>query len=120
MREQRVERVAHGGTGGLEHDDLFAAELAQDLSARTTREAGRGVGTYDGGEPYLAVLGYGVGDHTEDGIALGADRKPVGSVLDVAAGVHDTAFRQNRGSYTEAAVWRVGLLRSCAGGFDDV
>ena len=104
---------------GVEHDDLFAAELVQDLSAGTAREAGGGVGAYDGDESYLAVVRV-RGDHPGGGVALGADREPVGGVLDVATGVDGTAPGQDRSADPEVAVWGVGFERGRARGLDNV
>jgi hypothetical protein len=104
---------------GPEHDDLFATELVQDLPASATREAGYGIGADDGDELYLAVVHVG-GDHPGDSVALGADREPVGGILDVAARVDIATPGQDRSTDPKVAVRSIGFERGHARSFDNI
>ena len=104
---------------GPEYDDLFAAELVQDLPAGPAGEAGGSVGAYDGDEPYLAVVHVG-GDHPSDSVALGADREPVGGILDVAARVDIATPGQDRSTDPTVAVRSIGFERGHARSLDNI
>ena len=108
MWKQRIERVVPDVAGTVEHGDLFAAELPQDLTARPARKAGRRIRAHDDGEPYPALIRIGVGNHPSYGITLGAHAEPVGGILDVAANMQGASTGQDCGPDPEAAVRRVG------------
>jgi hypothetical protein len=120
VREYLGERVAPGVARAVEHDNLLATELAQDLPARPTWEAGRHIGAHNCDEPYLAAFRvcY-IGNHPGDGVAFGANRQPIRSVLYVAADVYGAAFSQDRGADAEVAVWRIGFERGHKRGFNN-
>ncbi|MDX6379968.1 MAG: hypothetical protein QOI57_992 [Rubrobacteraceae bacterium] len=109
-----MERVVPEITAGVEYDNFFTAELVQNLPARPAREAGCDFGAHNDDETYTAVVRIGVGDHPGNSVALGTDREPVGSVLDVATGIEDAASGQNRGTNPEVAIRSVGFGRDRA------
>src|ERR1039458_9880135 len=105
--------------GGIEHRRLRIGKLQDGLAAGSARHRGRAVQVYDGD----GATANGPPVHrTRRGNRrlLGAAGQPVRGVLHVGAG-DDRAFltivrvQQNRRPHAEAAVRRVGVLRSLGG-----
>ena len=91
-----------GGRGGGELGDGLAAGSA-GLAGGVAKDMDGDGGDADGG----AVEGDGGGD----GILLSAGGEAVGGVFDVAADDGFAGFQPNGGTYVEAAVGGVGLMR---------
>ena len=94
-----------------------AAELPEDLAAGAAgRRRSLGIG-HDRHAPELAMS---FGQRLEHRHALGADRQPVGGVLDVAAGDHGAVGGFQRGADLELRIARAGKLAGLARGRDQI
>lgn len=116
VREQCSERSRLRGVAfsGIKNQHIIIAEFAERLAACA---AWHGSGVIEVRHGYGAQTNRRsmLGNSARDRRLLGAARKPVRTVLDVASRNDRPTLKQQRGSDTEMAVRRVRIFRGCPG-----
>lgn len=100
--------------GGKEDGEFRRAEFGEHLQAGTAGAGGLGAATNDRKRLETPVTG---GHSGDQGVAFGAKRQPIGTVLHIAAG-NDAVVRGHQGgAYGELGVRRItpGCCFSCGG-----
>src|SRR5271155_3639793 len=106
----------------VHQDDLeIPAELPQNLAASA---AGRGEGFGIGGDGDACEPGGALRDRLENSDSFGADREPIGGILDVATGKYGSLIHTSGGFFEgsanlEARVGRVCVFAGSEGGVNE-